>query len=229
MIWKFQKKIISFLVFGSFMIILNTDINAQKAENLPCYDWIIYPVLYNNYVSDTTVVEYWENYWYYRTGDNRKLIPDTLIIGYNFVPSLEILPEQDIDNMKYFLKSTVNFKYGLHDRSYNVINPHLSDTIVVLNQIIETGKIYDEIIHSDNLSKSFFSKKIPIKDILDTLNIYYEEGIWNYDKKGKPFSLNQVIINIYFINMNGEVKCLSEFTFPINGAYNNSLGGKWQY
>lgn len=45
-----------------------------------CDEWYILPLLYNNYVSDSTKVEYWENYWYQRSGDTTKLIPDSLVI-----------------------------------------------------------------------------------------------------------------------------------------------------
>jgi hypothetical protein len=60
--------------------------------------------------------------------------------------------------------------------------------------------------------------KIPIREVLDSLNIYIFDKPDIYEIN---YYLNQIIITNYFINEKGEIKCSSEFTFPINGCYSD--------
>ena len=212
--------------------ILLFSIQSIKGQESFCNYWYVEPLLYNNQISDTTQVEYWENYWYDKSGNDTKLIPDTLQIVLDLIPSLAILPEENLIetlNSKFLLKSTLVFKYGRFDKSYNVISPKISDTIVLLNESIDLIAIYNKFIDTDEMGKSFFPKSIKLKEVLDSLNISIEDRVWDYEKRGNPYALNQIIINTYFINLSGEVECSSEYTFLINGAYNNPNAGKWEY
>lgn len=201
----------------------------QNVTQEQCNNWYMLPVLYNNYKSDTTMVEYWENYWYYRSDDNTKFIPDTLIVVLNLIPSMEILPDAELPNSTFNVKVTMSFKYGFDDDSYNVINPRVSDEIVLLDQSVNFKEVYELIIKTDQMVFSYFPKGIAIKKMLNDLNISIEDGIWDYESRGRPYALNQIIIKSYFMDNNGNVKCSSEFTFPVGGQYNNPLGGRWQY
>lgn len=206
--------------------------NSILGQDSFCGHWQIVPKLYNNYVSPTTGVDYWENYWYYRTGDVSKLIPDSLIIVLEMFPSMDILPKENlVDNneTKFQIKSTLVFKYGKHDRSHNVISPMISSAILLLNDTVDLKEVYLNFINSNEMGSSFPEKKIYIKEVLKNLNISIEDGPWDFEKRGKPFALNQIIIYTTFTNMCGKIDCTSEFTFPINGAYNNSNDGKWQF
>lgn len=203
--------------------------SVDKDKNEPCINWYPIPELYNNIVSDTTKVIYWENYWYYRSGDDSKLIPDTLLVRIKLIPSLELLPEAEIDKTIYYFNSTMSLKYGLHDNSYNVINPKISHEIQIVNEKINLREIYERMLLSNKMEISFHSDGIPIKEILNSLNINIEDGSWNYIERGRPFALNQIIINSSFINDEGTVLCASEFILPVNGFYNDPNSGKWQY
>lgn len=68
-----------------------------------------------------------------------------------------------------------------------------------------------------------------MKEILSKLNISLEDGPWDFEKRGRPYALNQIIINTNLIDKEGNTKCRLEFTFPVNGAYDNPEGGKWEY
>lgn len=197
-----------------------------------CRYWHIEPKLYNNYICDTTSVEYWENYWYYRSGNETKLIPDSLVVVLDLVPSIEILPKENYINTieaKYQIISTLVFKYGRHDKSYNVISPKVSKDILLLNDTVDLEELYFKFIDTNKMGYSFPPKKINIKEVLDQLKISIEDGKWDYEKRGNPFALNQIIIYTTFISMNGDIECTSEFTFPISGAYNNTNAGKWEF
>ncbi len=210
-------------------VLFSKDIVGQ--ENF-CDHWYIEPLLYNNQINDSNLVEYWENYWYYRSGDDTKLIPDSLQIVLDLIPSLEILSQEDpITEEKelYQLKSTLVFKYGTLDRSYNVISPKISDTIVLINKTIDLKAIYNNFIDSNEMGFSFYTNSIKLKNRLDSLDISIEDGTWDFEKRWPTYALNQIIINTYFINRFGKIACSSEFTLPINGAYNNPIGGKWQF
>jgi hypothetical protein len=207
-------------------------LKSIKGQESFCNYWYIEPLLYNNHVSDTTQVDHWENYWHDKSGNESKLIPDTLQIVLDLIPSMAILPKENfIDNLnsRFKLKSTLVFKYGRFDRSYNVISPKISDTIVLLDEAIDLISIYNKFIGTDEMGKSFYPKSIKIKEVLDSLNISIEDREWDYEKRGNPYALNQIIITTYFINLSGKVECSSEFTFPINGAYNNPHVGKWEF
>ncbi len=223
-------KHISSIILALFLLMLFTQcFGQQDVANEQCNNWYILPVLYNNYESDTTMVEYWENYWYYRSGDNTKFIPDTLIVKLNLIPSMNILPDAKLPNSTSNVKVTMSFKYGYSSDSYNVINPHLSDEIILLEQKINFKEIYEMIIKTEEMGFSFYPKRIAIKEMLDELNVSIEDSIWDYENRGRPYALNQIIIKSYFMDNNDNVKCSSEFTFPIGGQYNNPSGGRWEY
>lgn len=186
-----------------------------------CEEWYVFPLLYNNYKSDSTWVEHWENYWYYRSSDTTKLIPDTLVISLDLIPSIVILDEEVIKSAKdsiYIIKSIINYKYGSYQDSYNVINPKLSDNIVIYEQKVNLKKIIKEILKSENAVHYLKIIKIPIREMLDKLNIYIFD---RPDTNKVNYYLNQIIITTYFINEKSEIKCSSEFTFPINGCYSD--------
>ncbi len=88
-----------------------------------CRYWHIEPKLYNNYICDTTSVEYWENYWYYRSGNETKLIPDSLVVVLDLVPSIEILPKENYIN-------TIEAKY------------QIISTLVLFNNSIDTYSLF---------------------------------------------------------------------------------------
>ncbi|NLL27455.1 MAG: hypothetical protein GX259_01545 [Bacteroidales bacterium] len=219
-----KNTVITFIIFAFSLILFGQ--NDSKIEQ--CKNWRIFPLLYNNTVSDSTLVGYWENYWYYRSGDTTKLIPDTLAIKLCLNPSLSILTDVDLPEAKYKVISTLQFKYGDHDDSYNAINPKISDTIVLLNEIVDLKLIHEQFRNSNSFGYEFSPKHIPIKALLLDLNINLDIVPWDF-KKGKPYALNQIIITSSFYDLNSDLKCMSEFIFPISGAYNNENAGRWEY
>lgn len=187
-----------------------------------CEEWYILPLLYNNYKSDSTKVEYWENYWYFRSSDTtKKLIPDTLVIFLDLTPSMILTDEKVVETAKdsiYTIKSIINYKYGNYQDSYNVINPKISEDIVIYEQKVNLKKIIKEILKTKSFGYDLTIIKLPIREMLDSLNIYIFD---RPDTNKISYYLNQIIITNYFINEKGEIKCSSEFTFPINGCYSD--------
>lgn len=222
-----KNTIITFIILAfSLSSLILFGQNDSKIE--PCKNWRIIPLLYNNIISDSTFVEYWENYWYYRSGDTTKLIPDTLVVKLCLSPSLSILPDVDLPEAKYKIISTLQFKYSEHDDSYNVINPKISDTIVLLNKVVDLKLIYEQFKNSNSFGYEFPPIYIPIKTLLLGLNVNLDVAPWDYNK-GIPYALNQIIIKSSFYDLNCDLKCESEFIFPISGAYNNENAGRWEY
>lgn len=218
------------IIYFSFLLAtLTLQGNIDKVKELPCSKWRIIPVLYNNYISDTTQVDYWENYWYYKSDINPKFIPDTLIIELNLSPSMSIIGQEKVASEICYIKSTLNFKYGLHDNSNNVIDPHISDTIILVNQKVDIENIYKEMVESKSMGKSFYPKEIAIKELMSELNVWLNDKEWDFKNKGKPYALNQIIINSYFLDINKKVLCRFEFTLMVNGDYKNPNNGSWQF
>ncbi len=201
-------------------VIISSAISQNKIESEPCYFWDVMPVFYNNIISDTTIASYWENYWHYWSGDNSKLIPDTLLIKLNLIPSISILDLKTIPEVKYTMLSTFQLKYGSHGDSYLVINPRLSEPIILHNDIINLKEIFEKFINTNSMGYSFYPIAIPLKELLDSLNIYIHDQVIDYSRS-PWFSLNQIIINTYLIDADGKQKCWYEFTFPVNGAYSS--------
>jgi hypothetical protein len=186
-----------------------------------CDEWYILPLLYNNYKSDSTIVKYWENYWYFRSENTNKLIPDTLVISLDLIPSMVVIDEEVLKSVKdsiYTIKSIINYKYGNYQDSYNVINPKISEDIVIYEQKVNHKKAIKEILKSEMAVHNLKIIKVPIREMLDSLNIYIFD---RPDTNKINYYLNQIIITSYFINEKGEIKCSSEFTFPINGCYSD--------
>jgi len=217
----------AFLLF--FWLIFFSIFSQNLKIEEPCVNWYITPILFNNVISDSTEVTHWENYWYYRSDNDSKLIPDSLQIRLLLSPSIAILPKADFIDASYNIKTMIKLKYGNYDDSYNVVNPRTSDNIEVLNKQISLKEIYNSFILTDSMGYWIDVKNLPLKEILDNLNIWIEDEPWDYNSRGKPYALNQIIITTYFIDIYDITKCWSEFTFPINGAYGNPLGGKWEY
>jgi hypothetical protein len=187
-----------------------------------CKAWYIVPLLYNNYISDSTRVEYWENYWYYRSSDTtKKLIPDTLIIILHPIPSMILLDydSNTVENKNYVIKSIFRIKYGDYQNSYYVVNPRLSDEITIFEKNINLFELFNNYMESEDVQITPIAPiKVPIRKMLDSLNIYIFD---RPDTNKINYYINQIIITTYFINEKGEIKCSSEFTFPINGCYSD--------
>jgi hypothetical protein len=202
----------------------------SKKENEPCESWYVEPFLYNELVSDSTIVKYWENYWYYRSGDTTKLIPDTLIIRLSLNPSMVTYTDNlYTPNSTYVIKSTLQLKYSDTQESYNVVNYKLTDTIILLNKEVNLNTILKVNKQNERCCMDFYPEGIPLKEILDRYNVYIFDKPIDYNS-GKLYFLNQLIINTYFIDKKDNIKCKSEFIFPVNGAYGNEKGCcKWGF
>ena len=188
-----------FVMLITFLLLTNYAIG--QLDSKPCSNWLISPVLYNNYIHDSTQVYYWENYWYYSSGDSNKLIPDSLQIVLKLFPSFAILPKENLVdslNTKYQLKSILVFKYGIYDDSYNVISPKTSESIVLFDAEIDLLKIYNSFIDTDEMGYEFNTKPILIKQKLDSIGVWLNDVPWD-PVKGRPYALNQIIITSFFI------------------------------
>lgn len=228
---KFQMKPnLILLIFSLFLISCKHDKKNDSIDK-SCEDWYVKTYLYNNYISDSTQIRYWENYWDTTSGNKNKLIPDSLAIVLDFIPSLSILaPQADVPDSKYYVKTILKYKYSKHDDSYCINNPIVSNDIIIFEKEINLKEIYEKFIHTDQMGYSFYPKKIPIKKPLYNLNILTGDVMWNFEKQGAPYALNQIIVSTYFMDSKGNICCFSELTFPINGFYGDSnAGGNWEY
>jgi hypothetical protein len=132
-----------------------------------------------------------------------------------------VIDEEVLKSVKdsiYTIKSIINYKYGNYQDSYNVINPKISEDIVIYEQKVNHKKAIKEILKSEMAVHNLKIIKVPIREMLDSLNIYIFD---RPDTNKINYYLNQIIITSYFINEKGEIKCSSEFTFPINGCYSD--------
>ncbi len=223
------KQIRSIIMALVLLIIFVQCSGQQNVTEEQCNNWYMLPVLYNNYKSDTTTVKYWENYWYYRTGDSIKLIPDTLKIKLVLVPSGSILTEKTISHAEYTIYSTLTLKYGDYEDSYLVVNPKFTEPITLYSENIDLKEIFESFKNTNSMGYTFYSMDIPLKEIFEKYNIYIHDQVVDYSK-GRLYFLNQIIINTYFLDKNDERKCWYEFTFPVNGAYGNEKGCcKWEW
>lgn len=87
-----------------------------------------------------------------------------------------------------------------------------------MEQKINLIDIFNKILKTTSWGYDLKIIKIPIKEILNSLKIYIFD---RPDPYGERYFLNQLIITTYFTNEKGEIKCTSEFTFPINGCYSD--------
>jgi hypothetical protein len=223
-----MNKLLTFIFLLSLKVLF-----SQSHDSIePCMYWHIEPLIFNNIISDSTEFNYWNNYSYFKDDDTSKLIPDSLKFRFLLSPSLELVSLGYPFCSNYTLKSILRFKYGNHDNSYNVINPRISNDVILFEQEISLKKIFDSLISTDEYGywiDNSIIKAIPIKTILDSLNVSIEDKPWDLGNRGRPFALNQIIIYTYFIDSMGVTKCMSELTLPINGAYNDPKCGMWEF
>ncbi len=225
-----MHKQIKLIILSLLLLLVLGQCYGQKdtiAEQ--CENWYIIPILYNRVSGDTTEIKYWENYWYYRTGDSIKLIPDTLKIKLDLVASGSILTEKTIPHAEYTIYSTLMLKYGDYEDSYLVVNPKFTEPILLYSEEIDLKVIYEMFINTNSMGYTFYAMDIPLKEIIEKYNIYIHDQIVDYSK-GRLYFLNQIIISTYLLDKKGEKKCWYEFIFPVNGAYGNENGCcKWEF
>jgi hypothetical protein len=221
-----MRKIIFIIVFCHFY-------NYLGAQNIvePCKYWFVEPILYNNTIENSNIVTSWANYQF-RTKevDSTNFIPDTLKIKLSFIPSLTLSDYDKLPDTVYTFVSLFYYKYGDKADSYVLFNPRVSDSIVLFNKKLNLNEGFENYWASNNdkFERIFPIQSIPFKSMLIEQGIYLNVSPWNY-QKGMPLYLNQIVICNYFINSRGEIICSSEFTFPINGAYNHTYRGVIEY
>lgn len=197
----------------------------------PCKKWFVEPFLFNNHVSDSNLVTYFENYtFHYKEFDTTKLIPDTLKIKLLIIPSLEVFDNEVFESPEYMFKSYFFYRYGNKEDSYVLFNAQVSDTIILFDQSINFKDYYEliKLGNNEELEKIVPVKSIPLKSMLIKDGVNLKTEPWNY-RNGKPLYLNQIVVCSYFCNNKGEIICSSEFILPINGAYNHSYRGVIEY
>ena len=218
--------VIFFLLF--LHIVYATISCAQENGNIEeCEKWFIEQDLFNEVVSDSTVITYWENYWYVRNDEkDDKLFPDTLIVMQYIVPGMDVYLSENGENEVYHVVSKLFFKCGTYDKSYNVFNPRLSDPVILLDSIMQTMVMRSLISDSGGVIMLPI-RKVPMVSILKEMNVSMQNGEEKMNSDGRRWALNQILIITSFYDSTGVERCSSEFTLPVNGCYGDPNSGKW--
>ncbi len=213
---SYRTKFACLFVFFSVICPMNSKSQDTSTTDI-CKEWNIIPMLYNNTISDSTQILYWQNYWYYR--DNPSLfIPDTLIIDFIVHPFLYSNGfSSGAENDSIFnILATFYYKYGEYEDSYNLINPKKSESRIILNNELNFNQIRKKMTYQNNGWLSLGSVSLPLIEMLIKNDIFLQDGPI---PAGIVHYLNQLIFTVYLSNLDGLILCTYEFIFPINGAY----------
>lgn len=213
---SFRMKLTWVFAFLSILCPINSKSQDVSTTEI-CKEWNISPTLYNNTISDSTRILYWQNYWYYRDNPSQ-FIPDTLLIDFIVHPFLysNEFSEGDKNDSIFNILATFYYKYGEYEDSYNLINPKKSESLIILNNQINFKHIREIMTRQNNGWLSLGSVSIPLVEMLTKNNIFLQDRPL---PEGKVQYLNQLIFVVYLSNRDGLITCTYEFIFPINGAY----------
>ncbi|MBP5515382.1 MAG: hypothetical protein J6X86_00390 [Bacteroidales bacterium] len=205
---------------------------AQKEESTLFNRFLIEPHLYNEYVSKSTQVDYWTNYWYTSDQvDTTRRIPNQLLINMHLYTDMDVM-SGELDSVifgKCIVESSISFKYGEMDNSFYVVNPKRTDGYTLMNDTIDLDAAIKYVQQAKDPAYSIIKTiKVPMKEILWKHGISineYEEPTESYGT-----AVNQLIIYTVMKDLQGKKQRTFEFTLPISGCFvDNDKNSGWEF